>query len=148
MKICEQNPYYTVFWSTVALYDKLPQVVVTVLGFDCYLQITARQVKLFAMGTFLLAIIFVSEVKVSIKTFWVLLWLVTFRERACLSLHWVWPQRPIQLRGDAAAGEKSGWTPQGPTPWCFLSFHHTPSWLADSPCNRLHPSSWLPTQGH
>ena len=73
---------------------------------------------------------------------------VTFREGACVSLHWLWSQWPIQLRGDAAAGQKSGWTPQGPATWRFLSFHHAPSWLADSPCNRLHPSGWLPTQGY
>lgn len=69
-----------------------------------------------------------------------------YRSRTRVQVYRLRPQRSIQLRCNAAAGEKFGRAASCPTSWCFLVVHHASLRTTDSQSNRKHTSSWLPSQ--
>ena len=59
--------------------------------------------------------------------------------RTRLSIHWLWAQRPFQLRSDAIASQKPGRAEKSSATGRLFSFHHATLGLSDSEGDRGHP---------
>lgn len=65
-----------------------------------------------------------------------------------MPLHRLWSQRPFQLRGNAASGQKLGRASPQPTKRSLQSKHHPQTGIADSQGDREYTRSWILTQRH